>query len=152
MVPRKTRGFPVSAYWFILLQPPLAYFEQSELPLAPSFTLWHMSSTASCCLPQPPMEYIDQPEVLLAAPFSLSGPMQPNLLVSFSLSGLRHTATTACCLLQPPTAYIDQPEVLLAAFFSLYDLCHEAKPACLLQPLLASITLRSTGRQHSHYF
>jgi hypothetical protein len=35
--------------------------------------------------------------------------------------------------------YIDQPEVLLAASFSLYDLCHEAKPACILQPLLAYI-------------
>jgi len=48
--------------------------------------------------------------------------------------------------------YIDQPEVLLGASFSLYDLCDEAKPACLLHPLLAYITLRSTRRQRSRYF
>jgi len=105
--------------------------------LPPSASLArHAARNSSCCLPQP-----------------LWPVMQPNLLVSFSLSSLRHTATTACCrLLQPPMSYIDQPEVLLAASSSLSDLCHEVKPAGLLQPLLAYITLRSTRRQHSHYF
>ena len=95
-----------------------------------------MSSTASSCHPRPPIEYIKQPEVLLAAPSAslahhaakpahllqplwpapcsqkcfllpLWPVMQSNLLVSFSLSGLSHTATTACCCLrQPPMAYM----------------------------------------------
>ena len=156
-MPLKTLGFPVSlptdSFPFnlcylilssqncllLLPSPSLAYVKHCLL-LSPSASYWigvHQAArSSSCCLPQP-----------------LWPVMQPNLLVSFSLSSLRHTATTACCrLLQPPMSYIDQPEVLLAASSSLSDLCHEVKPAGLLQPLLAYITLRSTRRQHSHYF
>lgn len=57
--------------------------------------------------------------------------------------------TASFCPLQPPTKSIKQPEVLLAASFSLSELCQAAKPACLLQPILAYNMLRSTGRQQS---
>ena len=146
MVSSKTWCFPVSAYRFILLQPLPAYFKQPELPLAPSFTLASLcqallllvslslllntSSSQKCCLLTPSASlarYAVKPAYLLQTLWPTSC-----------------SHTTACFLLQPPMANMYQPEVLLAASFTLSDLCHEAKPARLLQPLLAYITLRST--------
>jgi hypothetical protein len=112
MVPQKTRGFlvslPTDSFSFslclpilssencLLLPPPssLAYVKHCFW-LSPSASYWiHQAArSAICCLLQP-----------------LWPAKQPNLLVSFSLSGLRHAATIACCrLLQSPMAYIEQP-------------------------------------------
>jgi hypothetical protein len=124
----------------------LAYFKQPELPLAPSSTLAGLCQALLLVVSLSTLlNTSSSQKCFLLPPQPLWPVMQPSLLISFSLSGLSHTAITArCCLRQPPMAYINQPEVFAAAYFRLSDLCHEATPARLLQPLLAYITLRST--------
>ena len=142
----------LSAYWSILLQPLLAYFKQSELPLAPSSTLAGIcqalvvslslllnTSSSQKCFLLPPLASLARHAVKAAR---LLQPLRPKscsqtcfLLPPFA-SLARH-AVKAARLLQPlwPTSH--SHNCLLLSPSASHGIHRSARRAscCLLQPL-----------------